>query len=72
MHELSTWVNIAQQALNYNKHIILYGMYVRYIYIYAITTEAFLQIWGSLRLAPNTGNMQGLVWGEPELAHVCI
>ena len=47
-------------------------MYVRTVCIYTVTAEVFLQVWGSLRLAPITSDMQGLVLGEPELTSVII
>ena len=43
-----------------------------YIYMHTYISRTFVSfMWGSLTLAPIiiTSDMQGLVWGEPELAH---
>ena len=29
-------------------------------------------MWGSPQSATGTSDMQGMLWGEPELSHVCV
>ena len=47
-------------------------MYVQYIYIYTVTTEGFLQVWGSLRLTPIIGSFLSSLSGCDLYATITI